>query len=100
MKLLIQDNLYIHDLDVETIKNLQKVCERFCLWNNEIKQSNGQYTLEIVDQKVTLEEWSMNELFHEVLCFTEHDLTYAALGGEGCDFSIEITNKFPAKLEP
>jgi hypothetical protein len=42
-------------------------------------------------QKITLDEIKMNELFDEILC--NYKMEYGNYGGAGCDFSISITNK-------
>lgn len=43
------------------------------------------------EQKLTLTEVDMNTIFSEALMFAENTkLTYANLGGVGCDFSMRI----------
>lgn len=92
MKLLIQDKLFLRlteKEDVEYVVNLLKQNSVF----HTVKTEDLCYVVEILTQKVTLDEITMNTLFYEVLCFTEHKLGYGHLGGRGCDFCLELTNK-------
>lgn len=48
----------------------------------------------IYQQKVTLDEFAMNTLFYDVInIYFDYDIAYSYLGGKGCDFSINITQK-------
>lgn len=52
------------------------------------------WTVDIYQQKCTLDEFCMNELFHdgfnELMDLSKVKLSYAWLGGAGCDFSVEM----------
>lgn len=54
----------------------------------------GCWLFEIPEQKITLDEHCMNELFYE--CFNvllEYRVEYSALGGKGCGFSLCMYQK-------
>ena len=47
------------------------------------------YLFEIPNQKITLDEQDMNELFYECLhVLLDYRVEYSALGGKGCGFSL------------
>ena len=54
-------------------------------WN----RVNNNYVLKIPVQKVTTDEQTINEFFCEWLIMFEYNISYAYLGGRGCDFALE-----------
>lgn len=50
------------------------------------------YLLIIPAQKITTDEFAMNEFFYEWLIMFEYSINYAGLGSTGCDFALEIWN--------
>lgn len=64
--------------------------------DNILKRCSIRYKLEdnlivIEDQKVTVDEFVMNELFDDLLC--GFAITYGGYGGAGCDFSLSIFSR-------
>jgi hypothetical protein len=45
----------------------------------------------IIPQKVVLTEVDMNYVFSVGFVRFEYEMEYANIGGEGCDFSLELT---------
>lgn len=88
MKLLIQTDLVDTDLaGADYTKEVIDFLKTFSIWCKEV---DGK--LVIPAQKVTLDEWHMNELFNEYLMYLPGvSLKYAPLGGAGCDFTLELT---------
>lgn len=83
MKLLIQTDL----VDTAYAKEVMSFLRTFSIW---FREENGK--LIIPAQKVTLDEWAMNELFNEYLMYLPGiTIQYAPLGGSGCDFALELT---------
>jgi len=55
--------------------------------------------LVILQQKVLLSEFDMNTLFDVLVEYYNIDIFYAALGGEGCDFSIYVREALDKRVE-
>lgn len=88
MKLLIQTDLV--DTDLAGIDYTKEVIDFLKTFSIGCKEVDGK--LVIPAQKVTLDEWRMNELFNEYLMYLPRvSIKYAALGGTGCDFALELT---------
>lgn len=83
MKLLIQTDL----VDTDYTKDVIRFLRTFSIWFREENRK-----LIIPAQKVTLDEWAMNELFNEYLMYLPViTIQYAPLGGAGCDFALRLT---------
>lgn len=90
MKALIQEALTAtFDREDEGAMFFEETLNRFGVHYQTVMDSTT-CAITIPVQKIVLDEYNMNTLFHEVLCFIEHSLIYAPLGGEGCDFAVEI----------
>lgn len=107
MKLLIQQDLYWSskfnpNLSAEELANeraffvaLKEMAERYSLWGKyEIHDDSVDFRIHA--QKVTVDEVAMNAFFADFLSeLFEVDVKYAALGGAGCDFALELTKAEP-----
>lgn len=104
MKLLINSPLSYSDVYIpsisdeeveehqEAFQELLDICDKFGVhYCRDFRQDGIEFDIHV--QKVTLDEVSMNQLFAEVLRLFDYDIRYAALGGAGCDFAIELTAK-------
>ena len=74
---------------------------------NEIKALLDSYTVHhmidcredttvfsIYTQKITLDEFAMNNLFHNILnVYFDIEISYASIGGKGCDMALTVRNK-------
>lgn len=95
MKVLIQDNLsaFLDCTDdscsTEYKEYIEKLMNDFSVYHSFEHVEEG-YNLTIPAQKIVIPEWEMNQLFHDVLCYFKYVIEYASLGGEGCDFSIDL----------
>ena len=105
MKLFIQNDIrFTSPVDPSsTAQDFQDCADNFADMTAICKKFGVQYTLKlattlddiiefvILTQKCTLDEFNMNELFAEVLFLFDYNIVYAANGGRGCDFAIEMT---------
>ena len=63
--------------------------------SHRISISTSKIELILYQQKITLDEFAMNNLFFNVIYrYFDFDLFYYGLGGKGCDFSLTISKKF------
>lgn len=100
MKLLINDALTwaraLSDGPAELQAHrdaLQHIRETFAKFSvyHQVEVTNTHTLLRVLAQKVTLVDKDMNELFYDALdVLFEYRLRYAALGGEGCEFAMEL----------
>jgi len=103
MKLLIQKDLYFRvplpaDLSDEQVEaeeeyynSLRDVAKRYSLSLRMSCTYGGHVEFAIPAQKVTLDEVAMNHFFHDFLTeLFDIEVEYAPLGGEGCDFVLEL----------
>jgi len=107
MKLLIQHDLrwssrFDPGMSAEELANereffesLKEMADRFCLFGKyEILDDSVDFLIHA--QKVTVDEYAMNELFAAFLDeLFKLEVEYAALGGAGCDFALELTKAEP-----
>jgi len=107
MKLLIQQDLHWSSkfdpsLSAEELANereffeaLKDLAKRFSLWGKyEILDDSVDFRIHA--QKVTVDEVAMNEFFADFLTeLFKVEVQYAALGGAGCDFALELTEAEP-----
>ncbi len=65
-----------------------------CSIHHGISISKSKIEFIIYQQKITLDEFVMNNLFFNVIHrYFDFNLSYGGLGGEGCDFSLSIAKK-------
>lgn len=65
-----------------------------CSIHHGISISETKIEFIIYQQKITLDEFVMNNLFFNVVHrYFDFNLSYGGLGGEGCDFSLRIDKK-------
>lgn len=82
---------YFHDL--EQLAKKYAVSRKFVFGPTSV-------TIDISAQKITLDQFDMNTLFADFLTeLFEVQIRYAALGGAGCDFSMEIVSAAPRNLD-
>ena len=104
MKLLVQEKLsvvYEEEADsnnsdfentAEFWKYITDLLDSFSVHYN-LEHRSDYWLFEIPEQKINLSEQNMNKLFFECLYLLEYNLEYAALGGAGCDFALELYSK-------
>lgn len=104
MKLLIDSTLQYTDSwslstpedDIADIiaawKDTTDICDA-CGIQYMFDNPEGSIIFTIYVQKVTLDEFKMNEIFAEVLTYFEYHLEYANIGGRGCDMALCLTEK-------
>lgn len=105
MKLLVQEKLTTaiyedpgstpqdYKDDEEFWKFITSLLDGFAVHYN-LEHKLGYWLFEIPEQKITLDEQDMNELFYE--CFNvllDYRVEYSALGGKGCGFSVCMYKK-------
>lgn len=105
MKLLVQEKLSVVFTE-EPDSTAQDIADSAEFWKYitdlldscsvyyNLEQRSDYWLFEIPAQKITLDEFCMNELFYE--CFNvllDYRLEYSALGGKGCDFSLRMYQK-------
>ena len=80
----------LSDLYDESVA-LKEVCDKFCIYSL-IDYNESSCSVTLYQQKITLDEVSMNELFSDVIfpVFGQVKLVHAPLGGAGCDFSMRL----------
>lgn len=90
MKLLIQNPLTIQLnplLHEDNFNNLRDIVERFNIYCTFHIEENY---IELHVQKITLDEFDMNELFCDFLFeLTNYKLTYVERG-KGCEFALKL----------
>lgn len=75
---------------VQQFEDISEFLNDFTVHHN-LWLSNELVTFDILPQKITLSEINMNTLFFNVLDdYFKFNLTYAPLGGKGCDFALEV----------
>ena len=80
--------LYIRD---ELKVDIDDIDENYILKEYSIKNRiEGEFVV-IEEQKVTLDEFKMNELFDD--CLSGFVIEYGYYGGYGCDFSLSIFDR-------
>ena len=95
MKVLIQGNLsaFLDCTDdscsTEYKEYIEKLLKDFSIYHKFNHTETG-CELAIPVQKIVLDEWQMNHFFHDVLFYFKYRVDYAHLGGEGCDFSLDV----------
>lgn len=78
---------------IEEVYYWKALCSRFSV-QAKFSIEDECVKITVFVQKCTLDEFAMNELFHEVIDpLFEYEVQYAALGGAGCDFAITIETK-------
>jgi len=82
---IIMDTLIIKDQDMEAIKNLYYFARDYGISTTIEKDC-----LVIHPQKIVLEERDMNYMFSDFFVYTDYKIEYGDIGGEGCDFSIDV----------
>ena len=73
------------DLAIE----IQEICSSYAV-RFKFSSTSTEDRFTILEQKITLDEWDMNDLFANVLRYADYTLEYAWLGGKGCDFALSI----------
>ena len=102
MKLLIEENLTLtyKPQQGESLaeaftlyqEHASKAYKRYCVTAQvTLRDTELEYRVPI--QKVTLDEWSMNGLFEDLIADFEYTMSRAHIGGKGCDFAISIWQK-------
>ena len=85
MKLIIEDLIKIRKKYLE--EDYRDLLEKFSVFYKE----DDNYIF-IEEQKITLDEISINTLFSEI--FTDEcELEYGFLGGRGCELSLSLHSK-------
>lgn len=85
MKLIIEDLIKIRKKYLE--EDYRDLLEKFSVF---YKEDDNHIFIE--EQKITLDEISINTLFSEI--FTDEcELEYGFLGGRGCELSLSIHSK-------
>lgn len=75
---------------VQQFTDVGEVLSNFTVHHN-LWVSNELVTFDILPQKITLTEVDMNTLFFNIIDdYFKYELTYAPLGGAGCDFALEL----------
>lgn len=75
---------------VQQFTDVGEVLAKFSVHHN-IWVGLEEVTFDILPQKITLSEVDMNTLFFNIIDdYFKYELTYAPLGGEGCDFALHI----------
>lgn len=74
------------------LEHVDDVLKRFTVFRDlEVGATEARLRIDV--QKVNLPEEEMNTLFHDALMqLFDFRLHYAALGGEGCGFSMELAD--------
>lgn len=76
----------------EYLESISKDLKEYIVYHRvENNESGVRFTLEV--QKVVLDEIQMNHVFSILNEFMNINIEYVQLGGKGCDFAMEITNK-------
>lgn len=98
MKLLINNDFehsfkldYPEHFDDLTVVVQQRLRNEFCVFCALNKISETEATFKLLAQKITLDSTDMNTVLY-LLGYSgiEFKLRYAALGGEGCDLTLEM----------
>lgn len=102
MKLLIQETLTLtyKPLQGESLaeaftwysEHASKVYKRYRV-TVQVTLRDTEFECRIPAQKVTLNEWSMNALFEDLIADFDYTMSRANIGGKGCDFAISIWQK-------
>ena len=105
MKVLVQEKLTTaiyenpngtaqdYEDDKEFWKFITSMLDGFAVHYN-LEHKFGYCLFEIPEQKITLDEHCMNELFYECLhVLLDYRVEYSALGGKGCGFSLCLYQK-------
>jgi hypothetical protein len=82
-------------LELDCYRELEQLAKQYSVWGR-FDISATRIDIKVQAQKVTLDEVAMNTLFHDFL--TELfivETRYSALGGAGCEFSLEIVKAAP-----
>ena len=100
MKVLVQEKLTTaiyenpngtaqdYEDDKEFWKFITSMLDGFAVHYN-LEHKFGYWLFEIPEQKITLDEHCMNELFYECLhVLLDYRVEYSALGAKGCGFSL------------
>lgn len=61
--------------------------------SHKIIRIGNTLTYTVFAQKIVLDEISMNDLFCNCFDIFNYGLRYMALGGHGCEFTLELTQK-------
>lgn len=103
MKLLVQVTLacaFLYNKDnknevqAEIHKMKNKLKSEFSVFS-ELHDTGSAFCFTISPGKVVLDKIEKNTLFHDYLVHFDFNTECADLCGDGCDFSIEITNRKP-----
>lgn len=102
MKLLINEDM-IYTISCEKMSSQEKlynydhfiyinnILEKFSIYHKNSLNNNEMF-INICAQKITIDQYDMNEFFSEVINqFFETELKYVELGSKGCDFCIKIS---------
>ena len=96
MKLIIENDLKHIESNLDSVDEynfMASVCDKFNVhYMLDIREDST--TFIIYTQKCTLDEFYMNELFHDVLYLFEYNVVYARFGGAGCDFAMRISENY------
>jgi hypothetical protein len=91
VKIILQNDLKaVLDVDPEYGNVLGEFLKSCSIFHRSEQNKYGDPVLVIPSQKIVLDEWVMNKFFHDVLFHFDYRMGYASLGGEGCDFSINL----------
>lgn len=76
----------------EEFASVSKLFSKYSV-KHKIERTDNAFVLTIPVQKIVLDEKQMNDLFYNAFYLVDYKMKYGQLGGEGCDFSIDIFKK-------
>lgn len=74
----------------DELSEITETLKKFSIRNHMEEIGEDLFNIKVLDQKVTLDEISMNTLFDNVLNYFDFSMKYGNYGGEGCEFSIRL----------
>lgn len=88
---MVYGEQYLQEMQDWYQQSILPICKEYSV-AHEFKYSPEQkhHSFTLKSQKITLDEVAMNALFYDALMQFGFQIEYAALGGRGCEFSIEI----------
>ena len=77
--------------DAQHFTAVSQLCKNYSVAHT-LTMGEARTFLSISPQKITLDEFAMNDLFANVLSpYFEIEIRYMALGGKGCDMALAVT---------
>lgn len=78
----------------DELSEITETLKKFSIRNHIEGIGEDLFNIKILDQKVTLDEISMNILFDNILNYFDFRMEYGNYGGERCEFSIRIYTEY------